>query len=359
MSIVKRAVTESRDVARLAVDAAKNELIEQLTPTIQAIIDGQMRQGVLGGDAASLRGEGVNRLRQAAGGYDGISDFEEGKDMNDKGKGKVESVTALFPSVNEVSDVDEEMDEGVDEEMDEANQPVAEGSDEEEMDETLELSESELEAVYREALQLEVDVKKGFGQMAKPHELGAGAKYNSTTEEGSLEDLKSGEHHWKDETPPAKKKWTVEQLRPLIKRGMAENRALSSQNAKLTEMVKSLTTKLSEMNLLNSKILHVNKFMTQHGRLTAEQKRSVIESIDRGQTVKEVKNIYTVLQSSFRSAGAISESSNRRPRADAQKVRSTGATTPRTQVLRESADRGGSQSPGFDRWKQLAGLVNG
>jgi len=363
MSIVRNAVNESKAVARLAVDAAKNELFEQLTPAIQAIIDGQMRRGALGQDVAALRGEGVNRMRQAADGYDGISSFEEDKDMS-KDKDRNESVASLFPGVNEVADVAEGdgygmADEG--EQVGEAGGVANEAKDDDDdgMDETLELSEAELAAVYQEALQLEVDVKKGFGTVAKPHELGAGAKYNSTTEEGSLEDLKSGEHNWEDETPPAKKKWTVEQLRPLIRRGMAENKALAAQNAKLTEMVKALTGKLSEMNLLNSKILHVNKFMSQHGRLTREQKQSVIESIDRGTTVKEVKNIYTVLQNSFRAAGAISESTRRAPRADAQKVRRPGGTTPPNQVLRESADRGGGNESGFSRWKQLAGLVNG
>src|SRR6185369_12940974 len=90
MSIVKNAVKESRDVARLAVDAAKNELIEQLTPTIQAIIDGRMRSGALGKDVAALKSEGVNRLRQAEYGYDGITDFEEGADMAKKDKDKME-----------------------------------------------------------------------------------------------------------------------------------------------------------------------------------------------------------------------------------------------------------------------------
>lgn len=358
MSIAKSAVNESKAVARLAVDAAKNELIEHLTPTIQAIIDGQLRRGALGQDVAALRGEGVNRMRQAAGGYDGISDFEEGRDMKKDKDEKVESVAALFPGVNEIAEGDpdgggEDMGEGVDESEDEA---TYEGKDEDGVDETLELSEAELNAIYREALQLEVDVKKGFGDMAKPHELGAGAKYDSTGEEGSLIDMKSGEHPWEHDEPPAKKKWTVESLRPLIRQGMAENRGLREQNSKLREMVKAMHGKLTEMNLLNSKILHVNKFMSSHGRLTREQKQSVIESIDRGNTVKEVKSIYAILESSYKASSAISESVGRRPRADSQRRRTSGA--PDTRVLRESADRGEGDNA-YDRLRQLAGLVNG
>ena len=99
MSIVKNAVKESKDVARLAVDAAKNELIEQLTPTIRAIIDSKMRAGVLGED--------VDRLRRAHD-NDGTTDFEEGKEMSKSKKDKMESVSALFPGVNEVIGGDDE-----------------------------------------------------------------------------------------------------------------------------------------------------------------------------------------------------------------------------------------------------------
>jgi hypothetical protein len=351
MSIVNKAVKESKDVARLAVDAAKNELIEQLTPAIQGIINKQLRRGVLGNDVTNLRAEGVDRLRQIKGGYGGMTDFEEGVDMSEDDQ--LESVAALFPAVNEVS-------EGADDDMNEESavddtgyDDVDEGVDDD-MDETLELSESELESMYAEALQLEVDVTKGFKDMNKPHEFGAGAKAQYQSDPANLADYKSGEAEWDNVFPPEKKDWTVKEIRKLVKRGMAENKVLASQNAKLTEMVKQMHGKLSEMNLLNAKILHVNKFMTAH-RLTSEQKKSVIESIDTGKTVNEVKRIFSILESSFKASGAVNESV-RRPRADSQKRRTTGA--PDTRVLRESADKeeGGGQA---NRWKQLAGLVNG
>ncbi len=359
MSIVKNAVKESRDVARLAVDAAKNELIEQLTPTIQAIIDGQLRRGALGQDVAALQGEGVNRLRQAAGGYDGISDFEEGVDMKKDKKDKMESVAALFPSVNEVSDMSEADDNGYDdvgikdEGLEQEDADVSEAKDEDGMDEGLELSESELESMYAEALQLEVDVSKGFKDMSKPHELGAGAKAQYQSDPANLADYKNGEAEWDNVEPPAKKDFTVKEIRRLVKRGMQENRTLAGNNARLTEMVQKLASKLSEMNLLNSKILHVNKFVSAH-RLNTEQKKTVIESIDRGQSIKEVKRIFSILESSFKSAGVVTEG-RRAPHADSQKRRTTGA--PDTRVLRESVDK--AEGGGYGRWQQLAGLTNG
>jgi hypothetical protein len=339
MSIVNRAVKESKDVARLAVDAAKNELIEQLNPMIQKIIDQNLRAGTLGED--------LDRIRRHEDGYG--DDFEEGKDNM---KDKFESVAALFPGVNEVADIDEA--EGFTAEAAEDPDAGGEVTESEGVEEELEISESELEEMYAEALQLEVEVKKGFSDMEKPHEFGAGVKSSIHSDPGGLHDLDGGEHEWEKKEPPAKKDWIPENIRGLVKQGMAENRALVAQNAKLTEMVKALSGKLTEMNLLNSKILHVNKFMTAH-RLTREQKKSVIESIDKGSTVSEVRRIYGILESSFKAAGAVTESAARRPRADAQKHRSTGA--PNAKVLRESADK--AEGTGYGRWQQLAGLVNG
>jgi transposase-like protein len=94
--------------------------------------------------------------------------------------------------------------------------------------------------------------------------------------------------------------------------------------------------------------------MTAH-KLTKEQKKAVIESIDKGSTVSEVKRIFGILESSFKAAGAVTESAARRPRADAQKRRTSGA--PDAKVLRESADK--AEGNGYGRWQQLAGLVNG
>lgn len=339
MSIVNRAVKESKDVARLAVDAAKRELVESLNPMIQKIIDQNLRAGTLGED--------LDRIRRHEDGYG--DDFEEGKDnmKNDK----LESVSALFPGVNEVAD---DMEESTMEETEQVAEGEDDGMDESAVDEELEISEAELEEMYAEALQLEVDVSKGFKDMAKPHDFGAGAKAQYQSDPNNLADMKSGEHQWDGEEPPAKKDWIPENFRRLVAQGMAENKALVNQNTKLTEMVKTLHGKLTEMNLLNSKILHVNKFMTAH-KLTREQKKSVIESIDKGSSVNEVRRIYGILESSFRAAGAVTESAARKPRADAQKHRSTGA--PNAKVLRESADK--AEGTGYGRWQQLAGLVNG
>ena len=178
MSVVKKAVQEAKEVARLSVDAAKRELIEQMSPTIQKIINKELRAGTLGED--------LDRIRRHEDGYG--DDFEEGKEM---GKDTMENISSMFPGVNEVAE--EDMEEGyeVDEELEESAD-----EDADDIDEEIELSEQELESVYAEALQLEVDVTKGFRDMEKPHEFGAGAKAQYQSDPNNLADYKNGEYEW-------------------------------------------------------------------------------------------------------------------------------------------------------------------
>jgi len=62
--------------------------------------------------------------------------------------------------------------------------------------------------------------------------------------------------------------------------------------------IAQLRSELNEVNLLNSKLLYVNKLFKSKN-LTEAQKVKVINAFDRAETVKESKNIYETLQESL------------------------------------------------------------
>lgn len=129
---------------------------------------------------------------------------------------------------------------------------------------------------------------------------------------------------------------------------------LRSKLVEAYKAVRSLVGKLEEVNLFNAKVLHVNRLLNKH-RLTNEQKKLAIESLDRAGSLSEVKSIYEAFDGTFTlAAKSLSESNTRKPTASAQKARTSGA--PNQQVLRESVDRGQNQAN--SRWAKLAGLVN-
>jgi hypothetical protein len=390
--IVKEAVRDAKSLREAALESAKNEIVEALVPGLKALLD------------KTVRSESVDRYRGSESDYyatDKERKYEEGTekgephmdDTQDKmgaGKLDMESLAAFFPQIAEIGaegegggdepamppcdDDDQMMGKKHKEEEDEAAIPMLgmegadagleEAKDEEgEMDEQIEISEAELKKVYEQALQMEVQVKKGFGDVT------GGGELDQAFKDTGIADKKAGEAFWEKEEPPAAEDMIPEgvqlpeSVKKMIRAGMAENKALRAKlaesNKKLTEAYKAVRFvggKLHEVNLFNAKVLHVNRLLNKHAKLTSEQKKTAIESLDRAKSIAEVKNIYESINGMLisESAKRMSESTARKPHANAQRARTSGA--PNEKVLRESVDRGQNQA-GNERWKRLAGLV--
>jgi hypothetical protein len=66
--------------------------------------------------------------------------------------------------------------------------------------------------------------------------------------------------------------------------------------------VRSLKESISEMNLLNSKLLYCNKLFRSNA-LTEAQKVKVVDALDMANTANEAKLVFTTLQESFNFTG--------------------------------------------------------
>jgi hypothetical protein len=66
--------------------------------------------------------------------------------------------------------------------------------------------------------------------------------------------------------------------------------------------IETLRTQLAEVNLLNAKLLYVNKLFKANN-LTETQKLKVVESLDEATNVKEAKLVFNTLKESFESTG--------------------------------------------------------
>lgn len=392
--LVSEAVNDAKALRNAALAAAKNELVESMTPGLKALLEKSIK-GVL------AKNEDTDRIRR------GIQDnwpgeshtgFEEAKEKGDPQMDKVppqddqeldlESLASFFPAMSEMPEEDPmALAPKVDEDpsmqmgqiptlgmpgmgmggMPEAIAPEGEEGEEEmkvegkkkkdkdddkekdTMDEEIEISEAELKKVYEAALQTEAQVTKGFGEMTKAGELDDVAK---DVDKG-LADVKKGEHEWAKETPPAAQDFTVKEMRALIGKGLTENKSLRENLKKAVGLIRHLGARLHEVNLFNAKVLHVNRILNTNGRLTKEQKKVVLESIDRAKSIDEVKTVYEVINNSFAVATQLSEDKSRKPVANAQRPRTSGAADQK--VLRESVDR--QTNDGFGRLQQLAGLI--
>jgi hypothetical protein len=108
--------------------------------------------------------------------------------------------------------------------------------------------------------------------------------------------------------------------------------------------IRSLKSTINEVNLLNAKLLFSNKLFKSHN-LTEGQKMKIIETLDRAQSTREVKLVYTTLAESL-SAGA----SKKQTIKEGIASRPTKSTAPAKEVIVES-------NQFSSRMKKLAGLL--
>ena len=76
-------------------------------------------------------------------------------------------------------------------------------------------------------------------------------------------------------------------------------KTLTKKNLKkLKTALETITTELNEVNLLNSKLLYVNRIFKANN-LNEAQKLRVVETLDNASNVKEAKLIYETIKDTF------------------------------------------------------------
>jgi len=111
------------------------------------------------------------------------------------------------------------------------------------------------------------------------------------------------------------------------------------------ETVAELRTQLQEVNLLNAKLLYVNKVFKANN-LTESQKVNVVAAFDKAETVKEVKLVFeTVSKNVVAKPAAIKEH-----KSFASKAAGTAATAGKKEIISEVSEQ-------VARWQKLAGII--
>ena len=111
------------------------------------------------------------------------------------------------------------------------------------------------------------------------------------------------------------------------------------------ETVAELRTQLQEVNLLNAKLLYVNKVFKANN-LTESQKVNVVAAFDKAETVKEVKLVFeTVSKNVVAKPVAIKEH-----KSFASKPAGTTATAGKKEIISEVSEQ-------VARWQKLAGII--
>jgi hypothetical protein len=130
--------------------------------------------------------------------------------------------------------------------------------------------------------------------------------------------------------------------------GMTKGHRISEKSDELKEAlatVAELRTQLQEVNLLNAKLLYVNKVFKANN-LTESQKVNVVAAFDKAETVKEVKLVFeTVSKNVVTKPVTIKEH-----KSFASKAAGTAATAGKKEIISEVSEQ-------VARWQKLAGII--
>jgi hypothetical protein len=116
--------------------------------------------------------------------------------------------------------------------------------------------------------------------------------------------------------------------------------------------IKSLQKTINEVNLLNAKLLFANKLFRAHN-MTNEQKVKVIETLDRTNSVREVKLVYSTLAENFK----YTTSSNKIAKKSIQEGIASKVTKSTKPAVAEQKEVISENSNFSDRFKKLAGII--
>jgi len=233
------------------------------------------------------------------------------------------------------------------------------GDDSMDMDSSDEESEDdmELEAIIK---QLEAQLE-GDDQMDATEEP-AMDEAKEDEEKSDMDEAKEDEESKVDEAKEDEEKSEMDEvidLEEILKEMEADltNEAEESEKDEKEEelkeaysTIKSLQKTINEVNLLNAKLLFANKLFRAHN-MTNEQKVKVIETLDRTNSVREVKLVYSTLAENFKYTSISKTAKKSITEGIASKVvKSTAPKTEVKQVIAESTDFS-------DRFKKLAGII--
>ena len=299
-NILKEAIADAKAVRTMALENAKATLSEAFAPQIQSLVSDQIREEM---DDEMNEDEFEGSMDEAIEEYMDDEDEEDEFDFEIPNDPRAKKA-AMKDIEAEVETDEEEEEDSLDEYGDE--HPISVKSaleDDDDDDEEIDLDEliHEIESTEDETLDeaKEKDDKKDEKKPAKPAKKAEtedeeDEEMEDMTKEDLIDLIKSVVAEMGGAEAPAEEAADVE---------MEAAEELEEVKAELFEVKKAnriLTTSLNEVNLINAKLLYVNKIFKKFN-LDETKKTKVVNKLDEANTAKEAKFIYESLNEIFSS----------------------------------------------------------
>ena len=332
--ILKEAIADAKAVREVALANAKAALEEAFTPKLQSMLSAKLSEELDEEiNEEEETNESVEETTIEEDSFDEMYGYEEDKeDPDDEGY--------MGKSMEEEIDLEEilaelELEEG--EEVSE--EPVAEG-EEEEIAEGNEEELEEMQVNYNAETANRVGYQADYVHEGEEFDLDALLEELDGLDEAKDDDKddKKMEESKDEELEEAKKdddKEMEESVNPL----QAELDEAKDELDETKKAYEAVRAELNEVNLLNSKLLYVNRIFKAN-TLNESQKLRVVESLDKAGTAKEAKLIYETIKDTFN----ISKNEKRKVKTSIKEglgmaSKAAGkSTAPKKEVISESND---------------------
>lgn len=265
--LFKEAIADAKQVREAALANAKSALEEALTPRLQSMLSMKLEEmGNLDEEEEEMKEEG----------YVSEEDLEEDFDLS-----------AILKELEAENTIDE-AEEGL-EEAEEEMESEEEGGEEE-----MESEEEEINVADLSVDELKDIIKDIISQEMESEEM------ESEEDEAGEEDMMGGEEIEGEEMGDDEDEINLDELLAELD-ALEETKDSDKDDEDLKEAISTintLRTELQEVNLLNAKLLYVNKIFKAKN-LTEAQKVKVIASFDKATTAKEAKIVFESIDSAL------------------------------------------------------------
>ena len=359
--LLKEAIADAKAVRETALANAKIALEEAFTPHLKSMLSKKLQAEMEGedeekadegyhgedeeeieeNDVSSDIGASDNKEPGKAGDTSGVGQGPESEGADEEGGNEDENLekSADQPLGEDygMEDEDEEVEEGEHME-DEDEDPVDEGEHMDDEDEDVEEVLRQLEAEMNDE---DEEVEEGAHMDDEDEDMKEADK-DDEVEENKMED--EDEELDLDEIIKAlTEEEDMEDEDEEVEENKTEDEDSELEEYKQT--VQYLRDKLSEVNLLNAKLLYTNKLFRSRN-VSEAQKMKVIEQFDRAANVREVKLVFTTFAESI-SRKSVNESAKRVSQAS----KPTASTQPKKKpIIGENTDF-------KSRMKKLANII--
>ena len=378
--LFKQAIAEAKSVREAAIANAKEALEETLTPHLKDMLAAKLQEM----EDSSVEEEVVNEVEEEIEEGSKDKDMDEApakdKDMDeamkdDKDEAIEEDLTEVEPvgeaEEDEAEDDSEESGDDAEAEIEDAGEEA--GEDAIEGDEDLkDLSVDQFKDMIRDIIAQEVggdaaaddmdagDIE-GMGDEAGMEEPAMEPEMGDDEEEIDLDELireldaiSEGDDDMDEATEKVEEDTSVQVNAESDGTDYNINRVADlkedatedkSELGQALETIETLKSELNEVNILNSKLLYVNKIFKANS-LSESQKVNIIAAFDKAETVKEVKLVFETVSDNIVDVKK-ENVTEAKAKGMASKATGTTATKPEAIVLSEAAQR----------MQKLAGII--